>query len=106
MFQLSWHTALTILSFFAAIAGVAILLSDQQKNRTYSETTDRLLFLSSFAYWLVYCAATGAQTLIAQEWEVVLLSAKLTAVISYLLAATSVLSLPLHRFATRQPEES
>ena len=102
--QLSWHDYLMILSFLAAIAGLALLIFDNQKHEDDLEVTDRVLLMMSFTYWLVYCLSAGIQKCILPEWELALMSVKITGVISYLLTSTCVLSLPLHRVATRQPE--
>lgn len=102
--HLSWHDYLMVLSFFASIAGLILLLKDATLNEDEVEITDRVLFIMSFTYWLVYCVAFAAQKLILPEWEILSLSVKITAVLSYLLTCTCILSLPLHRVATRQPE--
>jgi len=102
--NLSWHNELMILSAIAAIAGLGLLFSDRQACKDDLEVTDRVLLMMSFTYWLVYCAAVGAQKLILPEWEMALLGVKFTGVIAYLLTATSVMSLPLHRVSIRQPE--
>jgi hypothetical protein len=100
----SWHDYLTILSFFASIAGIALLFKGSQANESDWEITDRVLMLMTFTYWLVYCTTTGLQYVILPQWEVLLWSMKLTSVLAYLLTAACVLSLPLHRVAIRQPE--
>lgn len=101
--QLSWHDVLLIFSFVAAIAGLALLLSDSNPADEV-EAADHMLLMMSFAYWLVFCLATGAQHLIQPEWESIVLGVKFTGVIAYLLTATCILSLPLHRVSARQPE--
>jgi len=93
-----------IFSAIAAILGLGLLLTDQQACEDDLEAADRVLMMMSFTYWLVHCAAIGAQKLILPDWEWALLGAKFTSVIAYLLTATSVLSLPLHRVSIRQPE--
>lgn len=104
MINLSWHDSLIILSFFAAIAGTAIMTFDKQPAKDEMDAADQMLMLMSFVYWVVYCAAFGAQKLISPDWEVALLSVKLTGVIAFLLTASCVLSLPLNRFSVRQME--
>jgi len=37
----------------------------------------------SFAYWMVYCVAFGIQKMASPDWEILLLSLKLTAILSY-----------------------
>ncbi|MBW4578620.1 MAG: hypothetical protein KME42_03480 [Tildeniella nuda ZEHNDER 1965/U140] len=100
----SWHDYLMILSFFASIAGTALLFNGTQADESDWETTDRVLMLMTFTYWMVYCLATGVQHFILPQWEVLLWSVKLTGVLAYLLTAACMLSLPLHRVAIRQPE--
>lgn len=81
-----------------------MLVADLKAKRNIEETTDYMLLLMAFAYWLVYCFAVGLQRFILPQWEIVLLSMKLLGVLSYLLTATCVLSLPLHRVSSRQIE--
>lgn len=102
--QFSWHDYLIILSFFASIGGIALLLTEKRSATNDFDVTHHLLMRMTFTYWLVYCVAFGIRPLIAPEWEIVLLSVKLTGVLSYLLTATCILSLPLHRVAARQME--
>lgn len=110
--HISWHDALLVFSFFAAIAGLLLALSDKTTESNTPEETDRALTLMIFAYWLVHCVAIGVQKLIipegdallTPEWETALTSVRLTAVLSYLLTFACVLSLPLHRVSVRQPE--
>jgi len=104
MVNLSWHDCLLILSFFASIAGIALLSIDKQPAKDEIEAADRMLMLMTFVYWLVYCVAFGVQKLISPDWETVLLSVKLTGVIAFLLTASCVLSLPLNRVSVRQTE--
>lgn len=100
----SWHNYLMILSFFASIAGIALLFNGTQADESDWEITDRVLMLMTFTYWMVYCIATGVQHFILPQWEMLLWSVKLTGVLAYLLTAACMLSLPLHRVAIRQPE--
>ncbi|NJP11766.1 MAG: hypothetical protein HC866_21735 [Leptolyngbyaceae cyanobacterium RU_5_1] len=102
--HISWHDYLLILSFFASIAGLILLNTDKNEAKDAIESTDRMLIMMSFTYWLVHCAAIGLQKFILPQWEFVLLSVKLTGVITYLLTASCILSLPLNRVADRQPE--
>lgn len=104
MFHLSWHYGLLILSFFAAIAGLLLLVTDKQPDSNDPEGTNRVLLMMIFAYWLVHCMAVGLQKLVLPEWEMVLTSIKLTSALSYLLTFACVLSLPLHRVSMRQTE--
>ena len=98
----SWHDYLMMLSFLSAIAGLVWLLLEKAVGETDAEVADRVLFMMSFAYWLVYCVASVALKFLQPEWETAILSVKLTGVLSYLLTATCILSLPLHRVSMRQ----
>jgi hypothetical protein len=102
--HISWCSDLLILSCFAAIAGLTLLLTDKQPDATEAERTDRALLMMSFAYWTVYCVAVGLQKIISPEWEALLTGVKLTEILSYLLTFACVLSLPLHRVSIRQAE--
>ena len=102
---LSWHGYLVLTSFIACIAGL-FLLSDADKTQTDDlEETEQILFRMTFAYWMVYCVAVGIQHITLPDWEIVLLSSKMTAALSYFLTFACILCLPLHRFAVRQVEE-
>jgi hypothetical protein len=103
--QLSWHEALIIFSFFAAIAGLALAIADRNSATDVIEAADNMLITMGFAYWLVYCAAIGLQKLMLPEWELAVLSIKITGVIAYLLTASCILSLPLNRISIRQEME-
>ncbi len=114
MLELNWHDNLVIVSFVAAIAGLLLLsdnptsdgaddsLRDSFAARTLSE---EILIKMSFTYWIVYCISVFGLKLHLPEDSWFLLSLKLTTVLSYLLTASSILSLPLQRMAVRQVEE-
>ncbi|WP_293186011.1 MULTISPECIES: hypothetical protein [unclassified Microcoleus] len=114
MLELNWHDNLVIVSFVAAIAGLVVLsdnassdgaddsLGDSFAARTLSE---EILIKMSFTYWIVYCISVFGLKLHLPEDSWLLLSLKLTTVLSYLLTASSILSLPLQRMAVRQVEE-
>ncbi len=107
MVELNWHDNLVIVSFVASIAGL-LLLGDKgdsqpaDDDRTLSE---EILIKMSFTYWIVYCISVFGLKLHLPEDSWLLLSLKLTTVLSYLLTASSILSLPLQRMAVRQVEE-
>jgi len=101
--HLSWHAGLMLVSSFAAIAGLVLLFTEHPPEDQVL-ATDRALLKMSFAYWLVYCGAVALRPLIPTDWEMALMSVKLTGVIAYLLTFTSILSLPLHRVSARQTE--
>jgi hypothetical protein len=99
MQQLSWHDYLTVFSFFAAIAGLILAKTAPKSEEDAVEATDRCLFLMIFTYWSVYCVAAVGQDLLHSEWELALFSMRATALLSYFLTFTCIISLPLHRLA-------
>jgi len=104
MSELSLHELLVIFSSFACFAGIFLLVGDRDVAKDDVQAADHMLLLMTFAYWLVYCGAVGLQKVILPEWEIAMLSAKLTSVIAFLLTASCILSLPLNRVADRQAE--
>ncbi len=114
MVELTWHDYLVMVSFVAAIAGLLLLhdncnsvpmddsLRDSFASRTLSE---EILIKMSFTYWIVYCISVFALKLHLPEESWLLHSLKLTTVLSYLLTASSILSLPLQRMAVRQVQD-
>ncbi|MBD0311532.1 MAG: hypothetical protein ICV86_01175 [Microcoleus sp. T3-bin5] len=114
MVELNWHDYLVMVSFVASIAGLVLLgdnrnsqstddsLGDSFASRTLSE---EILIKMSFTYWIVYCISVFGLKLHLPEDSWLLLSLKLTTVLSYLLTASSILSLPLQRMAVRQVED-
>ncbi|MBV8885442.1 MAG: hypothetical protein JO235_15805 [Chroococcidiopsidaceae cyanobacterium CP_BM_RX_35] len=105
MLNLSWHDYLVLISFAACIAGLLLMSNGNQAPADELEATERALLSMSFSYWMVYCVAVGIQKMCLPEWELVLLSLKLTAAFSYFLTFACVLSLPLSRFAVRHVED-
>lgn len=100
-----WHDVILLLSFVASIAGLLLLADTNQTQADELVETEQVLFRMSFAYWMVYCIACAIQKVNLPDWEVLLLSVKLTAAFSYFLTFACVVCLPLHRFAVRQVEE-
>ena len=115
-----WHDYLVLISFAACIAGLFLLSNDSQTQGSAGGSslaslsqaqadelaeTEQALLSMSFSYWMVYCVAAGIQKICLPEWEIVLLSLRLTAAFSYFLTFACVLCLPLSRFAVRQIEE-
>lgn len=95
-----------LLSFFACIGGLILLLGSDRKSAANDvEPAEQMLMMMTFAYWLVHCIVFAVQKLHLPEWDVLLLSLKLTSIISYLLTFACTLSLPLNRLAVRQVEE-
>ena len=103
--NLIWHDLLVLVSFAACIAGLFLLSNADQTEVDELEETEIILFRMSFAYWMVYCVAFGIQKLALPDWEILLLSLKLTAILSYFLTFSCIVCLPLHRFAVQQVED-
>jgi hypothetical protein len=101
-----WHDYLNLVSFFASVLGLYLVVNDKSSQNEDSEVADRILFSMTFTYWIVHCIAVGAQKWVCPDWETCVLSLKWTGVISYLLTFSCAMSLPLHRIASsqRQPE--
>ena len=104
MVELNWHDNLVIVSFVASIAGL-LLLGDNRKSLTDDQFERKILLKMSFTYWIVYCISVFGLKLHLPEDSWLLLSLKLTTVLSYLLTASSILSLPLQRMAVRRVED-
>ncbi len=103
--NLIWQDFIVFLSFAACIAGLFLLSDAKQTKVNELEETEQILFRMSFAYWMVYCVSFGIQKIALPDWEILLLSLKLTSTLSYFLTFACVLCLPLHRLAVRQVEE-
>jgi hypothetical protein len=103
--HLTWHESLIIFSCFTSVAGLALAIASKDSATDVLEASDNMLITMSFAYWLVYCAAVGLQKLMLPEWEVAIMSIKITGVVAYLLTASCILSLPLNRVSARQELE-
>ena len=106
MVELNWHDYIVIISFVAAIAGL-LLLGDNRNSEAADDRTlsEEILIKMSFTYWIVYCISVFALKLHIPEDNWLLHSLKLTTVLSYLLTASSILSLPLQRMAVRRVED-
>ena len=106
MVELNWHDYLVMVSFVASIAGL-VLLGDNRNSPPTDERTlsEEILIKMSFTYWTVYCISVFGLKLHLPEDSWLLLSLKLTTVLSYLLTASSILSLPLQRMAVREVED-
>ena len=100
MVELNWHDYLVVVSFVASIAGL-ILLGDSRNSGGADDRTlsEEILIKMSFTYWIVYCISVFGLKLHIPEESWLLHSLKLTTVLSYLLTASSILSLPLQRMA-------
>ena len=106
MVELNWHDYIVIISFVAAIAGL-LLLGDNRNRESADDRTlsEEILIKMSFTYWIVYCISVFALKLHLPQDNWLLHSLKLTTVLSYLLTASSILSLPLQRMAVRRVED-
>jgi hypothetical protein len=106
MVELNWHDYLVMISFVAAIAGL-VLLGDNRNSVPMDDRTlsEEILIKMSFTYWTVYCISVFGLKLHLPEESWLLHSLKLTTVLSYLLTASSILSLPLQRMAVRRVED-
>ncbi|MEG5053490.1 MULTISPECIES: hypothetical protein [unclassified Microcoleus] len=106
MVELNWHDYLVMVSLVASIAGL-VLLSDNRNSQPTDDRTlsEEILIKMSFTYWIVYCISVFGLKLHLPEDSWLLLSLKLTTVLSYLLTASSILSLPLQRMAVRRVED-
>lgn len=105
MANLIWRDYLVFISFIGSIAGLILLYSLKQNQTEEFDSTERLLLLMSFTYWLVYCVAFGLQKFNLPDWEVLRLSLQVTTVFSYFLTFCCTLILPLYRFASQYAEE-
>jgi len=106
MVELNWHDYIVIISFVAAIAGL-LLLGDNRNSEAADDRTlsEEILIKMSFTYWIVYCISVFALKLHLPQDNWLWHSLKLTTVLSYLLTASSILSLPLQRMAVRRVED-
>ncbi|MEG3956335.1 hypothetical protein [Microcoleus sp. herbarium2] len=106
MVELNWHDYLVMVSFVASIAGL-VLLGDNRNSQPTDDRTlsEEILIKMSFTYWTVYCISVFGLKLHLPEDSWLLVSLKLTTVLSYLLTASSILSLPLQRMAVRRVED-
>lgn len=106
MVELNWHDYLVMVSFVASIAGL-VLLGDRRNSQPTDDRTlsEEILIKMSFTYWTVYCISVFGLKLHLPEDSWLFLSLKLTTVLSYLLTASSILSLPLQRMAVRRVED-
>ena len=106
MVELNWHDYLVMVSFVASIAGLVLLGDNRDSQPTDDRTlSEEILIKMSFTYWTVYCISVFGLKLHLPEDSWLLVSLKLTTVLSYLLTASSILSLPLQRMAVRRVED-
>lgn len=105
MLELNWHDYLVMVSFVASIAGLVLLYDRNSKPADDRTLSEEILIKMSFTYWIVYCISAAGLKLHLPEDSWLLLSLKLSTVLSYLLTASSILSLPLQRMAVRRVED-
>ncbi|WP_172641452.1 hypothetical protein [Nostoc sp. PCC 7107] len=98
------HEFVVAVSFGACILGL-VMLWDGKHPKDDIEETEKILLRMSFSYWLVYCVAFALEKVILPDWESVIVSLKITTVLSYFLTFSCILSLPLHKFAVHRVEE-
>ena len=115
MVELNWHDYILMISFVAAIAGLLLLgdirnsaMTDDSPGDSFAADrtlSEEILIKMSFTYSIVYCISVFALKLQLPEESWLLHSLKLTTVLSYLLTASSILSLPLQRMTIRRVED-
>jgi hypothetical protein len=105
MSDLNWHDYLVMVSLVASISGLVLLADRNSKPADDRTLSEELLIQMSFTYSIVYCISTLGLNLPLPEGSSLLQGLKLTVVLSYLLTASSILSLPLQRMAVRQVED-
>ena len=102
--NLCCHEFVVAISSVACIVGLWLLKDHNQAIDDFQETEQSLLTMS-FAYWLVYCIAFGIEKVFLLNWEVIIVSLRITIALSYFLTFSCILSLPLHKFAVHKIEE-
>ncbi|MDY6900387.1 MAG: hypothetical protein SWZ49_20270 [Cyanobacteriota bacterium] len=98
------HNFFVMLSFFACITGLIMLL-DKKQLETEMQQTEKILFRMSFSYWLVYCIAFGMEKIFLPFPEAVVMSLRMTTALSYFLTFSCIICLPLHKFAMRRIQD-
>lgn len=98
------HDLAVAVSFVACIIGLALLGNHSQQENDL-EATENILLRMSFSYWLVYCIAFAMQKIVSPELISLLMTLKITALLSYFLTFSCIISLPLHRFAVHSAED-
>jgi NO-binding membrane sensor protein with MHYT domain len=105
-FSTVWQHYSIIISLLASVAGLGLLFLPQLLKQTETlPQTERTLMMMSFTYWGVHCVAVLAQKLPPQDWEGMLMSLKMMAIMTFFLTFSSILSLPLSHFAASQQLE-
>jgi hypothetical protein len=102
--NLCCHEFVVAISSIACILGLWLLKDCNQAIDDFQQTEESLLRMS-FAYWLVYCIAFGIEKVFLWDWDVIIVSLRITIALSYFLTFFCILSLPLHKFAVHKTEE-
>ncbi|MGL5059368.1 MAG: hypothetical protein ACRC62_05245 [Microcoleus sp.] len=109
MVELNWHDYLVMVSCVASVAGLLLLgeptATDSQIPADERDVSEEILLKMSFTYSIVYSISALGLNFPLPEDSIVLLSLKFSTVLSYLLTAASILSVPLQRMAVRRVEE-
>ncbi|MFM5982026.1 MAG: hypothetical protein ACKO9I_16010 [Sphaerospermopsis kisseleviana] len=98
------HEFVVAVSAVACMVGL-LLLWDSKQETSEAQVTEETLLRMSFSYWLVYCLAFGIEKMVLPHWEGLTMTLKITTALSYFLAFSCILSLPLHKFAVHEVEE-
>ncbi len=109
----AWHQLILGASALASLLGLLILLqtdvngikvnptrpvTDMDEFTAHSETLLRMIFV----YWLLFCLASGLQSLSCLAGSDLQAKCRIIQVLSYLLTFSSVLCFPMHLFQARQ----
>lgn len=98
--------SVTIVSFFGSALGLFALYYSEDLRDKDLDQTQWMLFSMTFGYWMMHCTAIALVRWVPQDWMVVSMGVKLTALGSALLTFSCGLSLPLNQIAQQnQPEE-
>jgi peptidoglycan biosynthesis protein MviN/MurJ (putative lipid II flippase) len=97
--------AVTIVSFFASALGLFALYYNEDIRNEDLDQTQWMLFAMTFGYWMMHCTAIAMVRWVPQDWMVVLMGVKLTALGSALLTFSCGLSLPLNQIAEENQTE-
>jgi hypothetical protein len=109
MVELNWHDYLVMVSCVASVAGLVLLgdstAIDSETPADERALSEEILIKMSFTYSIVYSISALGLNFPLPEDSIVLLSLKFSTVMSYLLTASSILSLPLQRMTVRHIED-
>lgn len=97
--------AMTIVSFFGSALGLFALYYNEDIRNKDLDQTQWMLFAMTFGYWMMHCTTIALVRWIPQDWMVVLMGVKLTALGSALFTFSCGLSLPLNQIAEQNQTE-